>query len=181
MPKMIYCDISKCDNCKDCVAACQGVHFGRSHMFVETVESFFVPANCRQCEKSPCVEVCPTGACERTTEGTVRIAPMKCVGCRLCTIACPFGAIWFDALDKISRKCELCVEVREDGSVPACVTACGEKHALHFGEAAEMLTLARSSGLRIVMSRAAGSAGTLMSLPAQLDRTGDQSDGHSRT
>jgi Fe-S-cluster-containing dehydrogenase component len=143
-------------------------------MFVQQVDGFFVPANCRQCEQSPCVEVCPTGACDRTGDGLVRIAPMKCVGCKLCSIACPFGAIWFDALDKISRKCELCLDVGRNGTAPLCVAACGEKDALHCGEAEKMLGLARSKGRPLIMSRAGGVSGTLVSLPEREPRTGDQ-------
>jgi len=107
MTKVIYCDITRCDNCKECITACEREHYGQNHMFVQPVDELYVPSNCRHCEQSPCVEVCPTGACARVSEEIVSIAPMKCIGCQLCTIACPFGAIWFDSLNKISRKCDL--------------------------------------------------------------------------
>jgi formate dehydrogenase iron-sulfur subunit len=165
MPKVIYCDITRCDNCGECIKACESEHYGRNHMFIQQVDELYVPANCRHCAQSPCVEVCPTGAMARVDEDTVAIASMKCIGCRLCNIACPFGAVWFDTLDKVSRKCDLCRSRLQNGLEPACVTACNPQHALHFGELDEMLELAKTSNLRTVITRASGEHGTVVSTP----------------
>jgi Fe-S-cluster-containing dehydrogenase component len=172
---MFFCDVSKCDNCARCIEACALSHHGRTHMFVQSVGALFVPANCRHCERSPCAEVCPTGACARTDEGVVRIAPMKCVGCRLCAIACPFGAIWFDALDKVSRKCEQCLEWRDGSHSPACVEACMERGALHFGAEQELRERARGEGGWMASTRAGGEHGTLVLPPTHVGRAGEHS------
>jgi Fe-S-cluster-containing dehydrogenase component len=165
MSKVIYYDIAKCDNCGDCVASCKATHLGRAHIFVQQVHESFLPSTCRQCEHSACVQVCPTGACHRSQDGTVVIASMKCVGCQLCSIACPFGSIWFDTLNKVSRKCDLCREARVDGESPACVQACREKGALRFGELEEMLAVARAEGSPTYMTRSGGTVGGLVSVP----------------
>ena len=170
MKKMIFCNISRCDNCGECVSACAREHYGRISMFIQPVADFFIPANCRHCEHSPCVEVCPTGACSRTDSGVVSIAPMKCVGCQLCAIACPFGAIWFDALDKVSRKCDQCKERLAYGLEPACVKACTPQHALVYGEYEDLLNKARDKGMDLTISRAGGASGMLMSVPAGIDK-----------
>ena len=172
MTNVLYCDITRCDNCKECVAACEREQYNHNNMFLQPVGNYTVPSNCRHCEQSPCVEVCPTGACVRVNDDLVAIAPMKCVGCQLCTIACPFGAIWFDALNKIARKCDLCKDRLGQGLEPACVKACSPQHALLYGNLGEILSLAKSRGLRTVVTRASGNYGAVVSLPEELNMEG---------
>ncbi|MBI5838678.1 MAG: 4Fe-4S binding protein [Chloroflexi bacterium] len=172
MPRVIYCDITRCDNCRECVTACEREHYGCNHMFVQKIDESYVPVNCRHCDESPCVEVCPTGAMARISEDVVAIASMKCIGCQLCTIACPFGAVWFDALNKVSRKCDLCQSRLEHGLIPACVTACSPQHALQFGEFEEMLSTAHERGLQTVITRASGDHGTILSIPVNWNGKG---------
>jgi Fe-S-cluster-containing dehydrogenase component len=97
---------------------------------------------------------------------------MKCIGCRLCNIACPFGAVWFDALNKVSRKCDLCQGRLANGLEPACVKACSPQHALQFGELDEMLNVARQSELHTVITRASGNYGTIVSIPVKWNGKG---------
>ncbi len=172
MPKVIYCDVTRCDNCQECVKACESVHYGRNHMFVQAVDELFIPANCRHCEQSPCVEVCPTGAMARVSEDAVTIASMKCIGCRLCNIACPFGAVWFDTLDKVSRKCDLCQSQLAEGNPPACVTACTPQHALRFGDFDQLLNSAQTRELHTIVTRASGNYGAVVSIPIKANGKG---------
>ena len=166
MPKVIYMDITRCINCRSCEVACERVHDDRSNMFVQVIdEQYAVPLNCRHCGESPCIEVCPTKAIRRETPDAVTIAPMKCIGGQLCSLACPFGAVWFDTLNKVARKCDLCVHRLAEGLEPACVTTCSAR-ALSFGELDEMMVKARQRGIHAVISRAAGSEGTLVSIPS---------------
>jgi len=84
---------------------------------------------CRQCEDAPCVKVCPTGATYRTETYTA-VDQRLCIGCRLCMMVCPFGAIHVSTATVAGRdkraafKCDLCVD-RPGG--PACVEACPTK------------------------------------------------------
>jgi len=81
---------------------------------------------CRQCEDAPCVRVCPTGATYRTETYTA-VDQRLCIGCRLCMMVCPFGAVRVAPTEVAGRekraafKCDLCVD-RPEG--PACVEAC---------------------------------------------------------
>lgn len=94
-----------------------------------------VPRLCQHCEQPDCVTVCPTGASyRRAADGIVLIDAARCIGCRLCAWACPYGAREYDAVAGVMRKCTLCAERREAGeAVPACVATC-PSGARHFGD-----------------------------------------------
>ncbi len=135
-------------------------------MFVQLVdESYAIPINCRHCQDGPCTAVCPTHALHRETPDAVVISSMKCVGCALCTLACPVGAVWLDVLDKVARKCDLCLPRLRLGKEPACVATCSAR-ALSFGEFDEILAAARQKPGRTIVNRAAGPVGVVVTLPA---------------
>jgi Fe-S-cluster-containing dehydrogenase component len=86
------------------------------------------------------VTVCPTGASyKRAEDGIVLVDESKCIGCKLCSWACPYGAREYDAVEGVMKKCTLCVDriynehLDEDERVPACVQACPTR-ARHFGD-----------------------------------------------
>jgi len=165
MAKVIYMDLSRCINCRACEVACEREHAGHSNMFVQVIdEQYAMPLNCRHCEESFCTAVCPTQAVHRETTDAVIITPMKCIGCTLCTIACPFGSVWPDRVNRIARKCDLCIHRTEIGLEPACVTTCSAR-ALQFGEFETMIEIARSKKARTVINRSSGSVGTIITLP----------------
>lgn len=76
--------------------------------------------NCRHCEHPYCVEGCITGALS-VEDGVVKIDDEHCIGCRTCTVLCPYGCLVFSEHHTM-LKCELCLE-NSSGS-PACVKAC---------------------------------------------------------
>ena len=76
---------------------------------------------CRHCEDPCCVEACMTGAMSIDPEtGNVEHDPDKCVGCWMCVMVCPSGALRTNPKHHVVAKCDLCVE---EGT-PACVAAC---------------------------------------------------------
>lgn len=108
---------------------------------------------CNHCEKPPCVRVCPTKATWKREDGIVMMDWHRCIGCRYCVAACPYGSRSFNWLDPRPRvpklnpsfptrcrgvveKCTLCEERLADGKLPACVEACPEK-AMLFGDLAD--------------------------------------------
>jgi anaerobic dimethyl sulfoxide reductase subunit B (iron-sulfur subunit) len=80
---------------------------------------------------------CPARAIEKREDGIVLIDPAKCLGCRYCEWACPYGAPQFDEAAGVMTKCDLCADLVERGGRPACVAACPMR-ALDFGEIEEL-------------------------------------------
>ncbi|MEX1036657.1 MAG: 4Fe-4S dicluster domain-containing protein [Sneathiella sp.] len=113
-----------------------GVWFNRIHSFeVENKQTggrtVNFPKSCLHCEDAPCVTVCPTGASyKREEDGIVLVNADHCIGCKLCSWACPYGAREYDEDAGIMKKCTLCVDkiynpnLPEESRVPACVSTC---------------------------------------------------------
>ncbi len=104
---------------------------------------------CNHCENPPCVQACPTEATFQREDGIVMMDFHRCIGCRFCMAACPFGARSFNFRDPkpfipeinkkfphrcmgVVEKCNFCAERLADGLMPACVEA--SKGALAFGD-----------------------------------------------
>ena len=98
------------------------------------------PRSCLHCETPACVTVCPTGASyKRAEDGIVLVDEDKCIGCKLCSWACPYGAREYSEVEGVMKKCTLCVDriynenLPEEERQPACVQACPTR-ARHFGD-----------------------------------------------
>ena len=109
------------------------------------------PVLCNHCDDPPCTRVCPTGATwKRKEDGIVMMDWHRCIGCRYCMAACPYGSRSFNWVDPrpyikslnldfptrtkgVVEKCTFCAERLAKGQPPACVEACPEK-ALLFGD-----------------------------------------------
>lgn len=89
-----------------------------------TKKQFFVPKLCNQCENPPCVQVCPVGATYRTSDGVILVDAARCVGCRYCIQACPYGARFLHPKTHVADKCNWCYHRVAKGMKPACVTVC---------------------------------------------------------
>ena len=105
---------------------------------------------CNHCENPPCVRACPTKATfKRDSDGIVLMDFHRCIGCRFCMAACPFGARSFNYRDPrpfvketnkkfptrmkgVVEKCNFCAERLAEGQLPACVEVSEGK--LTFGD-----------------------------------------------
>jgi len=102
-------DINKCIGCNYCTYACQAVNNLADDMLYNVVttettqsgEEFFLSRPCMQCEEAPCVHVCPVGATYYRADGIVAMDYTRCIGCRYCQVACPYGARVFNWRDPI--------------------------------------------------------------------------------
>ncbi len=137
MAKEIDIDISKCTGCEYCELVCSFTHHdefnprkSRIHVSVFINRCMAVPVVCYQCEDPWCAKACPAGAIstdQLSSDGVraVMVHEDKCVGCKMCTLACPFGCITVS--DGHAKKCNLC------GGDPECVKVC-RAGALRFAE-----------------------------------------------
>lgn len=105
---------------------------------------------CNQCDVPACTRVCPTGATWKRDDGIVMMDWHRCIGCRYCVAACPYGSRSFNWRDPrpaiahidpafptrtrgVVEKCNFCEDRLGRGESPACVEACTGK-ALVFGD-----------------------------------------------
>ena len=131
--KGLIIDPLKCLGCRACELACSMVKSGESGIYKSCIKNirffddyFFYPNVCAQCETPYCAMVCPTSALSKNLDtGVVELVEDKCVGCKICLVACPFGAIHM--VESTPIKCDLC-----DGD-PVCVKFC-RPEALVYGE-----------------------------------------------
>ena len=138
--RVLSIDISKCTGCRACEYACSFVHTGAFNRWDSRItishflEDFiFIPSVCTQCEEAYCVKVCPTQALSRNREtGVVEFDPNKCIVCKQCVIACPWGSIKLNHTGREIIKCDLC------GGDPECVKVCQAK-ALEYVEVEDMV------------------------------------------
>ncbi|MEM0453222.1 MAG: 4Fe-4S dicluster domain-containing protein [Sulfolobales archaeon] len=138
MAKVLYIDHKNCISCKACEVACEREHEGINHIDVYTMEDveISVPYTCRHCENAPCVTVCPTKALYRTDRG-VFMNYLRCIGCRQCVVACPFGIPKFLDTLKVIVKCDLCRHRLMKNLPPACASTC-PTGAISFVEEVEV-------------------------------------------
>ncbi len=147
MAKKIFIDPVSCIGCRACEVACEREHDGFSYITVYDVEEadLSIPYTCRHCENAPCVAVCPTKALHWSRGGVV-VDIVKCIGCRLCEIACPFGIPVYVASLKSVVKCDLCNHRLAKGLPIACASTC-PTDAIFFGEEEEFIEWKRSQVL----------------------------------
>jgi tetrathionate reductase subunit B len=141
-------DLDRCIGCQACAVACKaehGVRLGGFRSWVSerevgrypAVKREFLPSLCNHCENPACLDVCPTGATFKRSDGIVDIDKTKCIGCRHCMGACPYNARYFNpGSDREAEvqfpsrtggtvdKCDFCAHRVDSGVTPACVNTC---------------------------------------------------------
>ncbi len=152
-----HVNLQNCSGCKACQIACRdrnnsnvGVLWRRvyeisggewhqdGNALVDNTFSYFVSSSCQHCTNPACVPVCPTGALQKRAEdGVVVIDQSKCIGCRYCEWACPYGTPQFNADTGTMSKCDFCQDLVAAGKPPACVASC-QMRVLEYGDIAEL-------------------------------------------
>jgi Fe-S-cluster-containing dehydrogenase component len=171
-------DIGRClqkEGCAECMDACHRVHsvpqigeeahcikwiwktsYSRAfpseenHYQMPKLKNASVLVFCNHCDNPPCVRVCPTKATWKREDGIVMMDWHRCIGCRYCMAACPYGSRSFNWIDPrpympnlnpdfptrtkgVVEKCTFCEDLTGKGELPACVKACPE-NAMIFGD-----------------------------------------------
>ncbi|WP_129126228.1 4Fe-4S dicluster domain-containing protein [Geomonas oryzae] len=166
--KAFLIDMTKCTGCRGCQVACkQWNQLGAEKTEFFTGEGYqnpplmseytftrikfrdyekngqnefaFYKEMCMHCNEPACASVCPVGAFKKTKEGPVTYDADRCIGCRFCMVACPFGVPkyeWSKALPLV-RKCTGCYSRVKEGLKPACATTCVS--AITYGNREDMI------------------------------------------
>jgi len=154
MSKALLYDATVCIGCKQCEAACaeknklryddavaaENQQSDHKYTVVLTKGDKFMRRLCMNCQDPACASVCPVGALRKTAAGPVTYDADRCMGCRYCMIACPFGVPkyeWGKVLPKV-QKCTMCPERVSAGLPTACAEAC-PTGATKFGERDDLI------------------------------------------
>lgn len=139
--KSIFLDPSRCIGCRSCVAACRecDTHKGETMIYIDFIERENTvatsPTLCMHCEDplAPCAQVCPAQAILVSPDGVVQQADeTRCIHCRNCVFACPFGVPKLDMAGLYMRKCNLCYDRTSVGKAPMCASVCPTQ-AIFYG------------------------------------------------
>ena len=146
-------DMGKCVGCERCVAACREANRLSEktedrrvvQVFVgEDAMNVYVSTACNHCADPNCLRVCPAGAISKGEAGIVSVNKERCIGCKYCYQACPYGVPSYNevAMDK----CDCCLSVGvAPGETPHCAQAC-IFDALRYGPLEELRAEAEARG-----------------------------------
>jgi Fe-S-cluster-containing dehydrogenase component len=157
-------DLARCDGCGQCQVACAKMHFippTRQYIKVlrmqdaEYTAPYYFPQPCYHCDNPPCTKVCPVDATFKRQDGIVLVDNERCIGCRFCMAACPYGARSFnwerpsDPPEATSQpyspetgfprrlgtveKCDFCADMAAGGVLPSCASGC-PMGAIYYGD-----------------------------------------------
>lgn len=142
--KQLYYEVKKCLGCKSCEVACALAHSLTGDLFkvfheeklslprkkVLSSKGKNYPVSCRHCKEPKCVDACMAAALVYDAKsGIVEHIQERCVGCWMCVMVCPYGAIRPNIPQKLPLRCDKC----KDKDEPACVKACPTE-AIHWQE-----------------------------------------------
>ena len=125
----------KCVGCRGCELACKNEYqidatpewrkvFQLHEDDYSLPTLMFFSMACNHCAHPECLRVCPVEAYTKREDGIVVHDPNRCIGCRLCTMACPYDRPQINPAKKKVEKCNLCYQRIDKGEKPACVAAC---------------------------------------------------------
>ena len=153
-------DLERCIGCKSCEVACKQEHglgpgeYRNRVLWLGDPENAaldFLTVACQHCERPACLRACPVNPKAITKDaqtGVVAVNENQCTGCGECIVACPYGAMGYDARDHHAVKCDLCADRRDAGLTTACASVC-PGHAITFGRRDDHLATAAAQGRRV--------------------------------
>ncbi len=127
-PPLLLIDLDVClaAGCEPCAATCSYPAHPRNNGVLALRELAGYAVVCRRCEHPHCVDACPTQALEQRPELGNMLARhhLRCVGCRSCSHACPYGTILPELLPYLTQNCDFCSGRTSDTNPPLCVQTC---------------------------------------------------------
>lgn len=101
MNRFVVAEPLWCTGCNTCLAACSDVHKTQGlqqhpRLALAKTSTLTAPVVCHHCEEAPCLQVCPVNAISQRDDA-IQLNESLCIGCKLCAVVCPFGAISYSA------------------------------------------------------------------------------------
>ncbi|MFH1772395.1 MAG: 4Fe-4S dicluster domain-containing protein [Candidatus Omnitrophota bacterium] len=126
--KRLFVDLDICSagQCKDCVVKCSYYYHPDNNGIVSVCELATYALVCRKCEEPHCVNSCPKEALEQQSEkGKLLIRHnMRCISCKSCSHACPYGTIYPEHVPLFIHNCDFCLNRRSSANEPLCISSC---------------------------------------------------------
>ena len=154
MAKVLVIHPERCTACRACELACSMKHHGefnpsrsriQVNIFLE--EAIYVPTACTQCDQAWCAKICPTNAIVRDEKTMAyKVLDDKCVGCKMCVLACPVGSMVLFPEKGKAEKCDHCLSIDGD---PECVKFCTPKALEYLDEDNEVRLRQMSTAMKL--------------------------------
>jgi Fe-S-cluster-containing dehydrogenase component len=155
MEETMFIDPQRCIGCRACVAACRecATHKGYSMIFVDYIDraetTATMPTLCMHCKEPTCALVCPADAIKVSDDGVVMSAlKPRCLDCRNCVNACPFGVPKYNTEIHLQMKCDMCYDRSSEGLKPMCASVC-PTGAIAFGKYEQIVPLRRTKPVNV--------------------------------
>lgn len=129
--KRLFIDLDVCagGQCQKCVIQCSYLYHkqepGNNGIFsVAELATYYLV--CRRCEEPHCVNACPVEALEQQEDKDKLLVRhnMRCISCKSCSHACPYGTIYPELVPYLVHNCDFCLDRRDDQYEPLCITSC---------------------------------------------------------
>ncbi len=134
--KKLLIDVEKLYSCERPTAECSYYYHPENDGVTRLREIAQFLHICRRCEDAPCVNACPKDALEKQEDGVVKRYTMRCISCKSCSHACPFGVIPIETVPYIISQCDACID-RADKEAPLCTRTCSIEGAAKYIEVKE--------------------------------------------
>ena len=134
MKRKFIHNLDKCVGCNACVTSCKNEYQTPATINYRQVfpanedpnnpERNFISFACSHCENPACMTNCPTSAYTKRADGVVIHEIASCIGCKLCTVACPYGSPTYSPVTGKVYKCQMCYQKVDNKELPSCVSGC---------------------------------------------------------
>ena len=117
-------DICTSGECKECVINCSYFYHPDNNGIISIIELATYALVCRKCEEPHCVNACPVEAIEQQKDKLLIRHNMRCISCKSCSYACPYGAIYPENVPLLIHNCDFCFDRRDQKDELLCVKSC---------------------------------------------------------
>ena len=126
--KKLFIDLDICfsSECKKCEIKCSYFYHPENNGILSVAELATYAVVCRKCEEAHCVNACPVEALEQQEDKNNLLIRhnMRCISCKSCAHACPYGTIYPELVPLLISNCDFCMDRRNKNNEPLCIKSC---------------------------------------------------------